>query len=487
MADDQSREPAMGPARPKKQAVVLIHGIGEQRPMATLWKLVKTVWSRQPRSDGKERLVYSEPDEISGIFELRRLSTNENIHQKRTDFFEFYWAHLMHGNDFGHVLKWLFKLATRDQAEVPPWLQKPYRALQAPLFLGIAVLVIFFLMFISTLGYHSLLDTLLWFAAIVVTLAVAFFFIDKLFLSPVVGDAARYLSRDPGDILRRQDIRAKGLELLESLHKSQKYDRIILVCHSLGGVIGYDLVSHMWGRRNRRMDQCKALQEALLEAEAAAADLRTRIDDETRARWRRAQRAMFDALREGDDPDWLISDFVTLGCPLTHAPILLADTRREFEEAVERREYAVNPPIVENFSGRERFSYCRDHRLCDDANASPRAPHNAAVFGVVRWTNIYFPSEGVLRGDLVGGPASGIFGPGVIDVAARSPVREKSWLPRGWLPHLRYFDTDMVAAHGKSEWADHREALVEAMALEDLEACWPGRQIAKPAPGALRA
>ena len=32
---------------------LLIHGIGEQRPMETLWQLVETVWIREPRADGK--------------------------------------------------------------------------------------------------------------------------------------------------------------------------------------------------------------------------------------------------------------------------------------------------------------------------------------------------------------------------------------------------------------------------------------------------
>ena len=71
-------DPAPGPkvsSRPKKQAVVLIHGIGEQRPMATLWRLVELVWTHAPSAAGHTRLVYSEPDEVSGIFELRRLST----------------------------------------------------------------------------------------------------------------------------------------------------------------------------------------------------------------------------------------------------------------------------------------------------------------------------------------------------------------------------------------------------------------------------
>lgn len=460
--------------KPKKQAVVLIHGIGEQRPMATLWKLVHTVWLNDPRADGKTRAVYSEPDEHSGIFELRRLSTNENIHGKRTDFFEYYWAHLMHGNSFGHVVGWMGRLAMRPREQVPASLVKAWRVLQAPLFM-VGVLIVLLL----ATGAHALIDKaftadfismLLLAASIWIGVLVA----EKLFLTPVIGDAARYLSREASDIQRRQDIRAQGLKLLDELHACGKYDRIIIVGHSLGGVIGYDLIMHLWGRANRRMDRPGPIQDALGNAEAAAAALLATPDDpQTRDNWRIAQRYVFDSLRDapvGDgDPLWLISDFVTLGAPLAHAQTLLAETLEEFTQSLERREHATNPPQFETFEGEaKRFTYCRQYGFSDDPAAGPRAPHNAAVFSAVRWTNIFFPAQGVLRGDLVGGPAAPVFGPGVEDIAARAPKAG------GWTPHLQYFHTEADATPwGEPHWIDHREALRKGLAIEDDEVCWP--------------
>ena len=48
-AAGKRKSPAPKPSRRnkhKKQAVVVIHGIGEQVPMATLWGLVESVWSK---------------------------------------------------------------------------------------------------------------------------------------------------------------------------------------------------------------------------------------------------------------------------------------------------------------------------------------------------------------------------------------------------------------------------------------------------------
>lgn len=459
--------------KPRKQAVVLIHGIGEQRPMETLWQLVQTVWMNEPREDGKQRSVYSEPDEVSGIFELRRLSTNENIHGKRTDFFEYYWAHLMHGNRFGHVVSWLGRLALRKRDQVPLSLVKPWRVLQAPLAVGLTVLVL-----LMGLLVQALLVKDMWPPFVTMTLFVLLFWFgllvaEKLFLTPVLGDAARYFSRSPGDIQRRQEIRMAGLALLEKLHESGKYDRIVVVGHSLGGVIGYDLITNMWARRNRSMDREGPIQRALEAGEAAALALEAAPEDEqARVAWKEAQRRLFDTLRDAPTGEkhalWLISDFVTLGAPLAHAQTLLAETLQEFEDAKKRRELATSPPHFEEFpDGRRRFSYCRVHGQADDGDAEPRAPHNAAVFSAVCWTNIYFPSSGVLRGDLVGGPAGLVFGPGVTDIPARAPVAG------GWMPHMHYFDVEAAYSWGEPGWADHRDALRQGVALEDGEACWP--------------
>ena len=63
-----------GPVGPR-QAVVLIHGIGEQRPMATLRAFVKWLLPAHDKNDdyyGKDD-YYSKPDQISDSFELRRI------------------------------------------------------------------------------------------------------------------------------------------------------------------------------------------------------------------------------------------------------------------------------------------------------------------------------------------------------------------------------------------------------------------------------
>jgi hypothetical protein len=35
--------------------------------------------------------------------------------------------------------------------------------------------------------------------------------------------------------------------MLEALHDKDEYDRIVIVGHSLGSVIGYDITTHAWG------------------------------------------------------------------------------------------------------------------------------------------------------------------------------------------------------------------------------------------------
>jgi hypothetical protein len=86
--------------------------MGEQRPMETLRGLVQALWTCDSDITGPhDRTIYSKPDAITGSFELRRITTRnvklENDYQKRVDFFEFYWAHLMTGNTIKGVASWL--------------------------------------------------------------------------------------------------------------------------------------------------------------------------------------------------------------------------------------------------------------------------------------------------------------------------------------------------------------------------------------------
>src|SRR5438128_2316266 len=107
-ADAESSKP-----RPKT-AVVMIHGMGEQWPMDTLRGFVEAAWSSDPdlNPEWSEGETYSKPERITGSFELRRITTRfwarrPGSPDRRVDFFEFYWAHMMQGNSFGAVLAWL--------------------------------------------------------------------------------------------------------------------------------------------------------------------------------------------------------------------------------------------------------------------------------------------------------------------------------------------------------------------------------------------
>jgi pimeloyl-ACP methyl ester carboxylesterase len=461
MSDD-----TVPPLSQTKQAVLLIHGIGEQRPMSTLWRLVDLVWTHAPgRRPELERKVYSEPDEISGVFELRRLSTNANADGKRTDFFEYYWAHLMSGNELADVLGWLSDLAMRPRSRVPPTLRKAWFALRVML----VVLGAFLFMMVMSVFASGIagLDGTIWVVMLALIVLVGIVaYLDKAFISPVLGDAARYLRPDPKNIACRQDIRARGVQILSDLHRSGKYDRIVVVGHSLGGVIAYEIVCHFWASRNRMMGIDGGLQAALREAENAGLALVADPQNKAaRDRWYSAQGAMAMHLAEAQDsrgaPLWLVTDLVTMGCPLTHAETLLAADPADFAMMKERRELATNPPFYEDFAGDvQRFSYCRTPGGADDPAAAPRCPHNAAAFSAVRWTNLYFPMQGIMRGDLIGGPMTEVFGPGIADVPVRAP-REG-----GWLPHMDYFNAESGPNWGDPEWRDHRDALREAMALE---------------------
>jgi len=77
--------------KPVRQAVVVVHGMGEQLPLSTLTRFIDTALA--PGDDGK-RTYYSRPESITGSFESRRfLAPRKPQHgdpeqHAQTDFFE---------------------------------------------------------------------------------------------------------------------------------------------------------------------------------------------------------------------------------------------------------------------------------------------------------------------------------------------------------------------------------------------------------------
>ncbi len=388
----------------KRQAVLLIHGIGEQRPMDTLRGFVKAVWKTDDnvKHNYANPGTFSRPDRISDSFELRLLTTTKNKNDIYTDFYELYWAHLMKGTQLRHVLAWAKRLLIRNPATVPPALRLAWWSLVILL-----VVIGFLLLQAGWPASRQWVKLPAWLiGALTGTTGAILAGVAIPILKNIVGDAARYLDPAPPNIASRQKIRALGVEILKKLHEAKTdagtecerslYDRIIVVGHSLGSVIGYDILTNAWPSFNEMGDPEKPHPE-LDATEKLAANGIPSLEV-----FRQQQRKLLDeSVRRG--LDWRVTDFLTLGSPLAHAEILMAKDSADLNEKKAERELPTCPPVLED----HLFSY----RKTDPV----RIPHHAALFGPTRWTNLYFPCHAVAFGDLIAGPMGKIFGPGIDD------------------------------------------------------------------------
>ena len=381
-----------------RQAVVVVHGIGEQRPMSTLRSFVNAVIP-EPNGEGRTKFR-SKPDRMSEIFELRILQSVQTRSTPITDFYEYYWAYHMEGTQFGHVLSWLKELLLRLPRNVPRRL--------LPIWVFAWVLVVVFAL--SSAGMllpaQHLPQLLPWGGRLTVWAGSALLLPAlQFFVLRYVGDAARYLRPSPGNIAVRRQVRADGIRLLRKLHDSGKYDRIIVVGHSLGSVIAYDVLYHFWQEVNAEIGHpAKPDQTALKELEKLGTALDAGASTKEVERFQEAQWALWRSQRKLGNP-WLISDLITLGSPLVHAEMLLAKDEAELLEQQRERELPTCPPQAE----RSKYAYLVHYEV-DGAPRSAHVLHHAALFACTRWTNLYFP------GDFVGGPLAPVFGPGIADI-----------------------------------------------------------------------
>ncbi|MBX2875536.1 MAG: hypothetical protein KTR30_25690 [Saprospiraceae bacterium] len=429
-----------------RQAVVIIHGIGEQKPMSTLRGFVDTLVKYEASERIKKGEIteykknyWSKPDQVSDSYELRRLVLAGEKRRPTTDFYEYYWAFNMQGTNIGHMIPWFKTLLLKW-----PW-QVPNRLLLVWFFSWILTLGIVggVLIFFSNADQnpfgeglrgkaYSLLGT-----SILIGL--------QRTLISYIGDAARYLTPNPSNIRERQAIRHEGIALLKKLHEpdekgEKQYDRIVVVGHSLGSVIAYDIITYLWTYYNQTYAPDKGVDAKHFDAVKQAADqleaaVETSQTAETIAQlrevYRESQVACWKALRAAGNP-WLITDLVTLGSPLAHGAFLLSDSEDDFRERKEERELLTCPPLQEQ----DKYYYW-------SFKSKRNFLHHAAAFAPTLWTNIYYP------GDFIGGPLEKAMGVGIKDVEASyeggfqsivskfSPVTHISyWLTRAELANM---------------------------------------------------
>jgi hypothetical protein len=399
----------------RRQAVVVIHGIGNQQPMDTLRGFV----SRLLEPNDK---MYSSPSRLTDNLELRKLS----IGHKNTDFYEFYWANLVKDVPMTDILVWLIKLIYTRR--LPARLKKVVWGLRISiplmtfgvLLLGSRVALMFKNPDMFKVTVYGFLVVWLLRSSSSVLLKL----LENTFVQ-FIGDAVRYTVPTPENIETRSKIRESGLELLRKLHEDTEeddpnqytYDRIVLVGHSLGGIIAYDILSFLWSANNKIFD--KKTDAGLLN-QSALADISNYVNSENFdvAEYQNLQNRLFKEQRQLGNT-WRITDFITLGSPLAHGAFLLAKDNDDFNMKIEQREVAVSPPQMH--AEDKQFFYPKkfdaDINSTDGQGISMvqkekrtiKILHSAAQFGVVRWSNFYF------NADYIGGSTQKWFGKGMID------------------------------------------------------------------------
>ncbi|TGB16054.1 hypothetical protein [Streptomyces sp. MZ04] len=437
----------------ERQAVVIVHGMGEQRPLDALTGFIRA--GLPPvKPDVWEWEFDSRPDIVSDSFESRRFVAPAQGARPQTEFFEYHWAHLMQGNRLWDMVPTFFRLLCRLPR--PPGLRFAWAASWAIiLFIGWKIYELHPVSseeeFAKTL-FTAILGT----GVVGVALLILVTKVVPQFITSSLVDVVRYLDTSPRSYAVRHDIRQEFIDLLKELHNSKyrdrpRYQRIIIVAHSLGAYIAYDGISYLWGEMNNRTHAgVTGDPPSLADFQEQAAALPSRDADQTPtpdqlSAYRNAQRTLWKDLRARGN-QWLITDFISCGTPMYFADLLYARNRKNFEERVSRHELVTCPPVPQTpiRPGGGPYTY----RWKGAAVLNDWSP-----FAVVRWTNLWFPAApsffGIF-GDWFGGPLRRLFGSGIDDIPVRGN-RPKRLIPA--YAHALYFkfpkvrDGDSVTKH----------------------------------------
>lgn len=255
--------------------------------------------------------------------------------------------------------------------------------------------------------------------------------------------------------------------MLQSLHLSGKYDRIVVIAHSLGTVIAYDMLRAYYSRINEGLPDPHSLGSDFLaidEGNACGSDARQIGRNTIRAIQQKVSEAAARIAEghpmPGDESlrSWLVTDFVTLGSPLAHAPYLMCrgstedELTEDFRRKTSERELLTCPPKLIDDDKRLTFV---------SPNGDTRKFHHSGLFGLTRWTNLYFPTEQLLWGDAVGGEVGPIFGDGRTTNIVDIPISLDDVKSAPLFGHVRYWEI------GDNDAAPHIKALRDAVDLAD--------------------
>jgi hypothetical protein len=289
--------------------------------------------------------------------------------------------------------------------------------------------------------------------------------VNAAFLQPYLGDAARYFRNSPANVAVRREIRKQAVDTLDYLHASGRYDRIIVVAHSLGCVVSYDMLRTYFSRVCNELPPTAELGASFTEIDEASwqptgiaskADIVASREKARQTIAGIANATVNKPVGERIHKSWLVTDFVTLGNALTHAYFLMClgknqgDLERDFTRRVGERDFPTCPPKKLDGDGLLSFY---------NGNTKRKEFHHGAMFGLTRWTNIYFPLSQIFWGDAIGGPVAPLFGSHIVDV----PVSTRTGGGPDFFTHTAYWD--IGRPEGRN--APHIIALRKAVDLAD--------------------
>ena len=434
-----------------RQAVVLIHGIGEQMPMITTRDFVKNI--RPKKNNNKGWHVYSEADQADETYELHTYAVPPrdpaDPDALQTDFYEGYWAQEASGTKLEHVWRWLKRVFFTGLFRAPARLRGLYWLAVGLAVLFVASIPALLLTPAGTAISSSVPRIVVQWAVPVILGVITCWMVKSL------GDLARYTDDSPDNIEMRQNIRQRVVALLEKLHNDERYTRIIVVGHSLGGIVAYDALRLLWAKRTggdngltvgllndgNVVQAAKSLELLSPESRQSLASVSARSDPVARQQLmdfcarqyelhenlsEKAYHIPGQAIVSGQQqlvqvPVWKITDLITLGSPIAYPELLLADGNpQEFHDLVEERQLPTCPPQPVDGDG---YRY-------EGTPGEGKRYHHGAMFAVTRWTNAF------ASGDFAGAPITAdTLGSGVINKELRGwPLlsHSKYWInPRG--------------------------------------------------------
>lgn len=366
-----------------RTAVVVVHGIGEKRPMETFDAFVRTAlnphdgkWDHQPR-----------PAEVTDTYEARRYAAPT----QGTEFFEYHWPFLMTADKYAGVAPTAVRLFLRRPGNVPDALLGIWRLAWTVV---MAAVLLIPLLFVS--GYALNSDVPAWIIGVTISAVVLVFWFGLYRMmaralvnkktAPLV-DSVRYMDSLPNSYAARRAVRGGLVDLLAALH-DDGYSRIIVVAHGVGAYIAYDALTLLWAQRDKQ------------------------------------------------GTPWCITDFVTVGAPLSLADLVL--TRPPLLSGLKTSDGQLRRELFAGLLGRGVLVGC------------PPETGPQSMFDATRWTNLWFPvTRGSRSGDWFGGELGPLFGAGIDDVAVNGNAPER--FKRG-SAHTEYFSHPDRDADGDFAW-----------------------------------